>query len=105
MRFGRWAIVSDPFGVLLGSFLLTVWDVRSVLVSDAIAHVGLALCLMCNPPSRCLSSCTGWVNPELMHKYGLEGNAKDAWEKNGGGKFSFKNILGMYGEGGCSARV
>ncbi|KAJ1919128.1 hypothetical protein H4219_002177 [Mycoemilia scoparia] len=38
---------------------------------------------------------TGWINPELVDKYGLESSAKDAWEKNGGGKFSFKDPLGI----------
>jgi hypothetical protein len=38
---------------------------------------------------------SGWVAPEVLGKYGLEGNARDAWEKNGGGRYSHKNILGM----------
>lgn len=37
----------------------------------------------------------GWVNPELVTKYGLATNTREAWETNGGGKFSFKNQLGM----------
>ena len=37
----------------------------------------------------------GWINPELIEKYGLESNAQDAWEKNGGGTFSFRNPLGV----------
>eukprot|EP00123_Amoebidium_parasiticum_P021104 comp6161_c0_seq1/m.1989 comp6161_c0_seq1/g.1989 ORF comp6161_c0_seq1/g.1989 comp6161_c0_seq1/m.1989 type:complete len:363 (-) comp6161_c0_seq1:642-1730(-) len=36
----------------------------------------------------------GWVNPDLVAKYGLEGNAADAWEKNGGGTYSHNNPLG-----------
>ncbi|KAI8335844.1 hypothetical protein BC941DRAFT_429558 [Chlamydoabsidia padenii] len=36
----------------------------------------------------------GWVNPELIQKYQLEQSAQDAWEKNGGGKFSYKDPLG-----------
>ncbi|SAM00182.1 hypothetical protein [Absidia glauca] len=36
----------------------------------------------------------GWVNPELIKKYQLEESAQDAWEKNGGGKFSYKDPLG-----------
>ncbi|KAI8144255.1 hypothetical protein BJV82DRAFT_608872 [Fennellomyces sp. T-0311] len=37
---------------------------------------------------------TGWINPELMEKYEFEGSAAEAWEKNGGGTFSFKDPLG-----------
>lgn len=29
-----------------------------------------------------------------MKKHGFEGNAADCWEKNGGGKFSYKDPLG-----------
>ncbi|KAJ1678577.1 hypothetical protein EV182_003769, partial [Spiromyces aspiralis] len=35
-----------------------------------------------------------WVNPELVEKYCLDRSAKDAWENNGGGQFSFKDPLG-----------
>ncbi|KAJ1977613.1 hypothetical protein H4R34_003512 [Dimargaris verticillata] len=37
---------------------------------------------------------SGWLSEDLMARYGFESNAKDAWEKNGGGKFSFRNPLG-----------
>ncbi|KAF8928616.1 hypothetical protein EDD21DRAFT_407726 [Dissophora ornata] len=37
----------------------------------------------------------GWLNPEVMEKYGFEKNAQEAWEANGGGAFSFKDPLGM----------
>ncbi|KAI8096639.1 uncharacterized protein BX664DRAFT_324516 [Halteromyces radiatus] len=37
---------------------------------------------------------TGWVNPELIQKYQFELSAQEAWEKNGGGKFSYKDPLG-----------
>ncbi|KAI9287440.1 hypothetical protein BC943DRAFT_319793 [Umbelopsis sp. AD052] len=36
----------------------------------------------------------GWLSEELMKKHGFEGNAADCWEKNGGGKFSYKDPLG-----------
>jgi hypothetical protein len=36
----------------------------------------------------------GWLNPEVVEKYGLESNAREAWEKNGGGSFSYKNPKG-----------
>ncbi|ORX62780.1 hypothetical protein DM01DRAFT_1005509 [Hesseltinella vesiculosa] len=36
----------------------------------------------------------GWINPELIDKYQFETSAQDAWEKNGGGTFSFKDPLG-----------
>ncbi|KAJ1968909.1 hypothetical protein H4R35_006293, partial [Dimargaris xerosporica] len=36
----------------------------------------------------------GWLSEDLMIRYGFESNAKDAWEKHGGGKFSFRNPLG-----------
>lgn len=32
----------------------------------------------------------GWVNPEVCERYGLAGNADEAWEGNGGGTFTFK---------------
>ncbi|OZJ06863.1 hypothetical protein BZG36_00214 [Bifiguratus adelaidae] len=35
-----------------------------------------------------------WINPELITKYGFASNAAEAWESNGGGKFSFKDPLG-----------
>ncbi|KAI9323139.1 hypothetical protein BX666DRAFT_1883655 [Dichotomocladium elegans] len=37
---------------------------------------------------------SGWINPELIEKYQFEGSASEAWEKNGGGTFSFKDPLG-----------
>ncbi|CAO3625612.1 unnamed protein product [Cunninghamella blakesleeana] len=37
---------------------------------------------------------SGWLNPELMEKYQFEQSALEAWEKNGGGKFSYKDPLG-----------
>ncbi|CAO3658858.1 unnamed protein product [Umbelopsis vinacea] len=36
----------------------------------------------------------GWLSEELMKKHGFEANAADCWEKNGGGKFSYKDPLG-----------
>ncbi|KAK9808530.1 hypothetical protein WJX73_005273 [Symbiochloris irregularis] len=32
----------------------------------------------------------GWVCPEICARYGVAGNAAEAWEQNGGGKFTFK---------------
>jgi len=40
----------------------------------------------------------GWINPELMEKYHFEKSAKEAWDKNGGGKYSHKNPLGEFKE-------
>lgn len=37
----------------------------------------------------------GWLDPGVIEKYGFEKNAKDAWEANGGGSFSFKDPLGL----------
>ncbi|KAJ2712115.1 hypothetical protein H4R19_002925 [Coemansia spiralis] len=37
---------------------------------------------------------SGWVEPELMARLGLKGNAAEAWESQGGGKFSFADPLG-----------
>ena len=39
----------------------------------------------------------GWVNPVVIEKYGLEESAAAAWEKYGGGKFSYKNPGGGKG--------
>lgn len=36
----------------------------------------------------------GWVNPELMERYNIAPNAEEAWNKNGGGNFSYRNIGG-----------
>eukprot|EP01135_Chromosphaera_perkinsii_P000418 Nk52_evm65s78 gene=Nk52_evmTU65s78 len=41
----------------------------------------------------------GWVNPVLISKYGLEESAAAAWEKHGGGKFSYKNPGGGKSKG------
>lgn len=32
----------------------------------------------------------GWVSKEVCERYGIAGSADEAWEQNGGGKFSFK---------------
>ncbi|KAK9845913.1 hypothetical protein WJX81_005815 [Elliptochloris bilobata] len=32
----------------------------------------------------------GWVDPEVCTQYGIAGTADEAWEQNGGGKFTFK---------------
>ncbi|KAF9909651.1 hypothetical protein EC991_008309 [Linnemannia zychae] len=36
----------------------------------------------------------GWLDPGVIERYGFEKSAKDAWEANGGGSFSFKDPLG-----------
>jgi len=46
----------------------------------------------------------GWINPELMEKYHFEKSAKEAWDKNGGGKYSHKNPLGEFKEVTKSAK-
>lgn len=35
-----------------------------------------------------------WVNPKIMEKYGIEASAEEAWEKNGGGTFTFSDPTG-----------
>ncbi|KAJ2401802.1 hypothetical protein GGI23_001155 [Coemansia sp. RSA 2559] len=37
---------------------------------------------------------SGWVEAGVMERLGIQGNATDAWESEGGGKFSFKDPLG-----------
>ena len=37
---------------------------------------------------------TGWVNPALIEKYNLDLSATEAWEKNGGGTYSFADPTG-----------
>ncbi|KAJ2537753.1 hypothetical protein EV175_006627 [Coemansia sp. RSA 1933] len=37
---------------------------------------------------------SGWVEQGVMERLGIQGNAVDAWESEGGGKFSFKDPLG-----------
>ncbi|KAJ1661597.1 hypothetical protein GGF38_003545 [Coemansia sp. RSA 25] len=36
----------------------------------------------------------GWVEQGVMERLGIQGNATEAWESEGGGKFSFKDPLG-----------
>ncbi|KAJ2891916.1 hypothetical protein IWW38_003419 [Coemansia aciculifera] len=36
----------------------------------------------------------GWVEHGVMGRLGIQGNATEAWESEGGGKFSFKDPLG-----------
>eukprot|EP01134_Creolimax_fragrantissima_P003665 CFRG3665T1 len=45
-------------------------------------------------PVKLTGKFTGWVNPEVMERFNIAENARDAWDSNGGGKFSFKNVLG-----------
>ncbi|KAI9499810.1 hypothetical protein GGI25_005960 [Coemansia spiralis] len=37
----------------------------------------------------------GWVEPQAMARLDIQGNAERAWETEGGGKFSFKDPLGI----------
>ncbi|KAJ2772554.1 hypothetical protein IWQ56_001328, partial [Coemansia nantahalensis] len=37
---------------------------------------------------------SGWVEPAVMARLGLQGSAAEAWESQGGGKFSFADPLG-----------
>lgn len=37
---------------------------------------------------------SGWVNPEVMQRHGIESSAAEAWEKNGGGTFSIADPTG-----------
>ncbi|KAJ1898263.1 hypothetical protein LPJ66_002865 [Kickxella alabastrina] len=37
---------------------------------------------------------SGWVEPGVMERLGIRGNAAEAWESEGGGKFSFADPLG-----------
>ncbi|KAF9922376.1 hypothetical protein FBU30_007487 [Linnemannia zychae] len=46
----------------------------------------------------------GWLDPGVIERYGFEKNAKEAWEANGGGSFSFKDPLGAQGEGSGASR-
>ncbi|KAF9555913.1 hypothetical protein EC968_008561 [Mortierella alpina] len=41
----------------------------------------------------------GWLNSEVMVKYGFEKSAEDAWEANGGGTFSFSDPSGSSAAG------
>ncbi|KAF9436485.1 hypothetical protein BGZ76_003812 [Entomortierella beljakovae] len=36
----------------------------------------------------------GWLNSDVVERYGFEKSAQEAWEANGGGTFSFKDPLG-----------
>lgn len=37
---------------------------------------------------------TGWVKQEVMQRHGLEASAAEAWEKNGGGTYSYADPTG-----------
>ncbi|KAJ2723501.1 hypothetical protein GGI07_002626 [Coemansia sp. Benny D115] len=37
---------------------------------------------------------SGWVEPGVMERLGIRGNATEAWESEGGGRFSFADPLG-----------
>ncbi|CAO3611836.1 unnamed protein product [Mucor hiemalis] len=37
---------------------------------------------------------TGWVKPEVMQRHGLESSASEAWEKHGGGTYSYADPTG-----------
>jgi hypothetical protein len=39
----------------------------------------------------------GWASPAVCERYGVAGSADEAWEANGGGKFTFK--IDKKGEG------
>ncbi|KAF9970642.1 hypothetical protein BGZ73_006623 [Actinomortierella ambigua] len=36
----------------------------------------------------------GWINEDVMERYGFEKNAMEAWEANGGGTFTYKDPSG-----------
>ena len=39
----------------------------------------------------CVPSCLpSWVNPAVRERYGIAENSSEAWEKNGGGAFTWK---------------
>ncbi|KAG9069669.1 hypothetical protein KI688_008991 [Linnemannia hyalina] len=46
----------------------------------------------------------GWLDPGVIERYGFETNAKDAWEANGGGSFSFKDPLGLQSDTAGTSR-
>ncbi|KAG0278985.1 hypothetical protein BGZ95_002610 [Linnemannia exigua] len=46
----------------------------------------------------------GWLDPGVVERYGFERNAKDAWEANGGGSFSFKAPLGAQADAAGTTR-
>jgi hypothetical protein len=46
----------------------------------------------------------GWVNPEVAARWSIASNAAEAWNSNGGGRFSVRNPLGTT-KGTSSTRV
>lgn len=46
----------------------------------------------------------GWLDPGVIERYGFEKSAKDAWEANGGGSFSFKDPLGLQSDTAGASR-
>ncbi|KAI9022932.1 hypothetical protein CLU79DRAFT_749560 [Phycomyces nitens] len=57
----------------------------------------------CEKAIRTQGHFMGWINPALIEKYKFEMSASEAWEKNGGGKFSFTDPLNTKKKG--NARV
>jgi hypothetical protein len=47
----------------------------------------------------CICECVGWVNKDMIEKYGLDTSAAEAWKNNGGGTFSYRDPSGS---GGCN---
>ena len=47
---------------------------------------------------------SGWINPELIDKYGFASSAEEAWAQGGGGTFSYKNPGGNGSTGKVCAK-
>jgi hypothetical protein len=47
----------------------------------------------------------GWVNPEVAERWGIASNSMEAWNANGGGRFSYRNPLGTTNGGTRRAQL
>ncbi|KAJ2120501.1 hypothetical protein IW147_005032 [Coemansia sp. RSA 720] len=65
-------------------------DIRGLLSEASLHFTGPVL----DSAIRVNGHYTGWVEPAVQERLGLESNSTAAWESQGGGKFSFKDPLG-----------
>ncbi|KAI7865132.1 hypothetical protein BDF14DRAFT_1970732 [Spinellus fusiger] len=70
-----------------------IWDGKLLKADEYFNKV------ICEKAIRTQGRFLGWVNPELIEKYQFEMSASEAWEKNGGGKYSLTDPLGVKKKG------
>lgn len=72
--------------------VLSSFSERLCCTAQCVAHSAKTLCLVLSLCCRLyivVVPCR-WVDPAICRQYGIADCASDAWNQNGGGKFSFK---------------